>query len=1447
MRILQIVHLFPPEQSAGTELYAQALSRTLLARGHDCFVLAGSNQIASAPGLLIGEHDGLTVARLVGLRKRSGRRADIYDSTVEHLVRKCLALWRPNVVHLQHWSELTGNLVGICAELGIPSVVTLHDQWIACSRIHRIQPDGTFCSERETPCVSCVDRDPWQTDEEVARELGCRQQLIEQELRSADCILVPSKSQQQFLRQITNFPLDRLKVVPLGSPFDGPRKTPQHMQRPSEAPVRIGYWGYLAPLKGPHLLLEAARLLPEQARTRVEWHLLGRPTDPAYYARLKELAEGLPVIFHGPYRQRDLDALGLDVAVFPSLCHETYSFVLDEAFRMGIPAIVPDRGAPAERIGQAGTTFAAGDAEDLARKIRLLLEEPDILEGLRRAVPEGEAVSMATHAAALEKVYQETAQSTSGKEETPQPYRSLLEHREQQLFDRDQALCDRDKLVEDLSRQVTRLTEELHAQQAKFQEQIEAGLLLNSMVIERDQLLVAVRAELKAEMEEQNRLLAAVGAELDARTQEASALHAQVVERDLRLAAAQQSMLGRLDSALKRLLDDRLSPKDWLAARVEQVKGSLKRSLPFPVRHRLRQLQAWIFSWDEPPHRSSEQATPWLLSGASQDEAYLEHLLALKRPRPEHPDSETHRRMVESAIGSSQFNRLVIYPPTILWNEHLFQRPQQIFRSLASQGALCFYCSANPALDRVDGIRAIGTNLYLCSDPSLLIEPSKHHDAVFWATRPDHRAYLDLFPTARLVYEVIDELEVFPLACDAMEQDHIRLLMEADVVVATAVTLHAKAQRIRPDAVLAPNGVRIEDFQIEPEAKPPPDLARIVRRGRPIVGYYGALADWFDYELVAFAAERCPHLSFVLIGPDYDRTTGRLPQGQNVFWLGPKRYDELPRYLQWFDVATIPFKVNRITKATSPIKLFEYMAAGKPIVTTALPECQRYKSVLVAETPEGFTVALAEALDRRHDPSYLDTLREEAAANSWEGRVDAILSALRDTESTPLRRMARPQPDDASGAHAATETGDRQVSLDADWGSANGPDILCFPINPWGFRFQRTGQFLRRFAQAGHRVFHIEIGEPEAGPERHRASPRVSVLEPNLHQVTLELGRGLNLYQKAFSQDIVESLLWNLDQLRQREMIGDAICLVAFPGWAPLAERLREEFCYKIVYDCMDHHRGFGNIAEPILALEGKLTASADLMLVSSMVLYQELSARNPNTVLVRNAADFDHFHGQADAGVLRGIPKPIIGYYGAISSWFDVEWVEEAARRRPDWSFVLIGHTFGADLGELVRLPNVHLLGEQRYESLPGYLAAFDVCCIPFRLNDLTRATDPVKFYEYLCAGKPIVSARLPELAEYADCIYFASDADEFVDAIAQGLAERDDRLASRRIELGRRNGWDARWSDLSRAIETIHPGVSVIIVNYNTLVQTRQCLESLLRHTGYPHYEIIVVDNGS
>ncbi len=540
MRILQIVHFFPPEQSAGTERYTEALSRALKDRGHNCSVLAGSNQAALGPGLLIGEQDGLTVIRLAGLRKRTGLRADIFHSDAEHLVRRCFDLWRPDLVHLHHWLQLTGNLVAICAELGIPTVITLHDQWIACSRIHRVQPDNTFCSTRETPCASCVDRDPWQASEEVTRELGLRHQLIEHELRLADSILVPSLAQLQFLQQITDFPLERLQIVPLGSPLGGSPRMPGVSQRSLDAPLRVGYWGYLTPLKGPHLLLEAARLLPEQLSARVEWHLLGMSNDSAYLERLTRLAEGLPVTFHGPYQQRDVEVLGLDVAVFPSLCYETHSFVLDEAFRMGIPVMVSDRGAPADRIGHAGIAFATGDPNDLARQITTLLQKPDRLEELRHAVPNEGAVSMEAHAADIEKIYRDTVASHSRRKVPPRLYPSLLRHREEQLRDREQHLADRARQVDELACQVGRLTEDLADQQAKLRGEIDERRALQAEVAERDRLLA-----------EQGDLLLSLRAELHARTQDAAALREQVAERDRLLSIARGSVLGSLDAALK--------------------------------------------------------------------------------------------------------------------------------------------------------------------------------------------------------------------------------------------------------------------------------------------------------------------------------------------------------------------------------------------------------------------------------------------------------------------------------------------------------------------------------------------------------------------------------------------------------------------------------------------------------------------------------------------------------------------------------------------------------------------------------------------------------------------------------------------------------------------------------------------------------------------------------
>jgi glycosyltransferase involved in cell wall biosynthesis len=236
-----------------------------------------------------------------------------------------------------------------------------------------------------------------------------------------------------------------------------------------------------------------------------------------------------------------------------------------------------------------------------------------------------------------------------------------------------------------------------------------------------------------------------------------------------------------------------------------------------------------------------------------------------------------------------------------------------------------------------------------------------------------------------------------------------------------------------------------------------------------------------------------------------------------------------------------------------------------------------------------------------------------------------------------------------------------------------------------------------------------------------------------------------------------------------------------------------------VVYDCIDAHAEFDAIADKGKARrdEAALAASADLLLASSPTLVHG----REDALLVPNAADVARFAlptaAQAPADIA-SLPRPVIGYTGTIAEWFDFDLVGELAARMPNASFVLIGpsHTEAPDAVRAAH--NVHLLGAKPYDELPAYLAAFDVAMIPFVENELTFAVDPVKVYEYLAAGRPVVSSRLPELARFADVVRIASGADEFAAQIDAALADGPDEAAKRQAAV---RGHD--WSDRIRVIE--------------------------------------------
>lgn len=406
-------------------------------------------------------------------------------------------------------------------------------------------------------------------------------------------------------------------------------------------------------------------------------------------------------------------------------------------------------------------------------------------------------------------------------------------------------------------------------------------------------------------------------------------------------------------------------------------------------------------------------------------------------------------------------------------------------------------------------------------------------------------------------------------------------------------------------------------------------------------------------------------------------------------------------------------------------------------------------------------------------------------------------------------------------------------------------DVVILPIFDFEFRYQRPQQIAAQFARAGHRVFWVSPSRllPDSAPSSYeQVRLQDNVWEIRVRRTAFDLYRGaLDALQK-------EDLLDGLRRLYHDLGITSSVAVVQFPFWRQIALGLRESLGAKVIYDCMDDWQNWP--VEPLpgaysLAEERKLVAEADVLVVTSRELHDRHAASGVSSELIPNAADFDFFR-EAQAGPALDT-RPVVGYYGAIADWFDLELMTEVARLRPQYAFVFIGQVHMLDVSALKALPNTQLLGERHYRELPAYLARFDVCTLPFRMNRLTKAVDPVKVYEYLSQGKPVVSAPLPELAPLEGLLYFANGAAEFAAGIDRAIAERDTALVEKRVAFAAENTWAARVDALQRAIRPRYPLVSILVVTYNSHEYLEPFFDSIRRNTSYPNYEVIVVDNHS
>lgn len=394
--------------------------------------------------------------------------------------------------------------------------------------------------------------------------------------------------------------------------------------------------------------------------------------------------------------------------------------------------------------------------------------------------------------------------------------------------------------------------------------------------------------------------------------------------------------------------------------------------------------------------------------------------------------------------------------------------------------------------------------------------------------------------------------------------------------------------------------------------------------------------------------------------------------------------------------------------------------------------------------------------------------------------------------------------------------------------------IICLSSQSWDDTMWTNKQHIMSRLAQEHRVIHVDYGLrplPVYLYRRLKKRPQ-DILRP-LRTLTDGVGRrGPGLYvadhispliSGAFShghpaRDLAtfDLKLMYLKRFLKRERIDDPILWVYHPGYADALERLPRKL---LVYDCVDNYAAFPTYRDDpqwLMLREERLCRSADLVFTTAPKLYETRRAFNPeHTHLVHNVGDADHFNKAMSPSTqvpedllkIKASGGPVIGFVGAISDYkLNLAWILEAARARPSWQFALIGPVGMADpttdVGQAQAQPNVHIMGHRAYESLPAYLKGFDVAVIPYNINAYTESVFPIKFFEFLATGKPVVISNLPALRDYYKDVHVAHDGAEFISACEASLAKPEEGKASR-LALAAEHSWPKRIGQMMGLID--------------------------------------------
>lgn len=314
------------------------------------------------------------------------------------------------------------------------------------------------------------------------------------------------------------------------------------------------------------------------------------------------------------------------------------------------------------------------------------------------------------------------------------------------------------------------------------------------------------------------------------------------------------------------------------------------------------------------------------------------------------------------------------------------------------------------------------------------------------------------------------------------------------------------------------------------------------------------------------------------------------------------------------------------------------------------------------------------------------------------------------------------------------------------------------PVVNYSILYQRPQQILRALSRAGHETYFVnsETGSREG----EYVCTEITEEEDNFFILPFnsEVEKKIDifyltypLFLKTWAQQIKHNNLW-----------FDSIDL-------PDAEFAHWEFDF---YESLE---------------------SSDFVTASSSVLYDIAREHNPNVAMVRNGVEYNHFQQKNENPY--PYDKPIVGFGGAIASWVDLDLIYECVKTYPEYMFIILGIRYNTDLIEEYKMPkNLKFIGHKNYFDLPKYYQHLDVCTIPFKDSDMTQAANPLKFWEYMATGNPVVTSNLTE-TKYKG-VHWSKDRDEYIDNIGKAVEEKinGNKGADTRKQIAKNADWNKR-----------------------------------------------------